>query len=108
LILEPSNPASALNAANVSAQPCGRFHADARLRRLYELPADRVPSYADSYHGLARFHSKAPRMQTSQRPAGRRSSASQDRPYEVLVPPTPRAPRQESRPWHLGAVSPGS
>lgn len=53
LILEPSNPASALNAANVSAQTCGRCHADARLARLYDLPADRVPSYADSYHGLA-------------------------------------------------------
>ena len=53
LILEPSNPASALNAANVSAQTCGRCHADTRLTRLYDLPADRVPSYADSYHGLA-------------------------------------------------------
>jgi formate dehydrogenase gamma subunit len=53
LILEPSNPASALNAANVSVQTCGRCHADARLARLYDLPADRVPSYADSYHGLA-------------------------------------------------------
>jgi cytochrome b subunit of formate dehydrogenase len=53
LILEPSNPASALNAANVSVQTCGRCHADARLARLHDLPADRVPSYADSYHGLA-------------------------------------------------------
>ncbi len=53
LILEPSNPASALNAASVSMQTCGRCHADARLARLYDLPADRVPSYADSYHGLA-------------------------------------------------------
>jgi formate dehydrogenase gamma subunit len=53
LILDPSNPASALNAANVSAQTCGRCHADTRLARLYDLPADRVPSYADSYHGLA-------------------------------------------------------
>jgi cytochrome b subunit of formate dehydrogenase len=53
LILEPSNPASALNAANISAQTCGRCHADARLGRMYDLPADRVPSYADSFHGLA-------------------------------------------------------
>lgn len=53
LILDPANPASALNAANVSAQTCGRCHADTRLARLYDLPADRVPSYADSYHGLA-------------------------------------------------------
>ena len=53
LILEPSNPTSALNAANISAQTCGRCHADTRLARMYDLPADRVPSYADSYHGLA-------------------------------------------------------
>ncbi|HEV2197151.1 MAG TPA: cytochrome b/b6 domain-containing protein, partial [Candidatus Acidoferrum sp.] len=53
LILEPGNPASALNAANISAQTCGRCHSDARLTRLYDLPADRLPSYADSFHGLA-------------------------------------------------------
>jgi len=53
LILEPSNPASPVFAANVSVETCGRCHGDARLARLYDLPADRVPSYADSYHGLA-------------------------------------------------------
>lgn len=53
LILEPGNPASALNAANISVQTCGRCHSDARLTRLYDLPADRLPSYADSFHGLA-------------------------------------------------------
>ena len=53
LIFEPSNPASALNAANISSQTCGRCHGDARLVKLYDLPADRVPSYADSFHGLA-------------------------------------------------------
>ena len=53
LILEPSNPASALNAANISTQTCGRCHGDARMTRLYDLPADRLPSYADSFHGLA-------------------------------------------------------
>jgi cytochrome b subunit of formate dehydrogenase len=53
LILEPSSPASALNAANISVQTCGRCHADTRLARMYDLPVDRVPSYADSYHGLA-------------------------------------------------------
>jgi formate dehydrogenase gamma subunit len=53
LILEPSNPASALSAANISVQTCGRCHADARMARLYDLPADRLPSYADSFHGLA-------------------------------------------------------
>jgi len=53
LILDPRNPASALNAANISAQTCARCHGDARLALRYGLPADRVPSYADSYHGLA-------------------------------------------------------
>jgi len=53
LILAPNNPDSPVFAANVSAETCGRCHSDARLARLYDLPADRVPSYADSYHGLA-------------------------------------------------------
>jgi formate dehydrogenase gamma subunit len=54
LILEPANPASPVNAAHVSAATCGRCHGDARLALRYGLPADRVPSYAESYHGLAR------------------------------------------------------
>lgn len=53
LIVEPGNPSSPVNAANVSSQTCGRCHGDARLAQRYDLPADRVPSYADSYHGLA-------------------------------------------------------
>jgi formate dehydrogenase gamma subunit len=53
LILDPKNPASPVNAANVSAETCGRCHASTRMAALYDLPADRVPSYADSYHGLA-------------------------------------------------------
>ena len=53
LILGPNNPASPVNAANVSAETCGRCHASARMAALYDIPADRVPSYADSYHGLA-------------------------------------------------------
>ncbi len=53
LILEPKNPASPVSAANVSAETCGRCHGDARLAQLYNLPADRVPTFADSYHGLA-------------------------------------------------------
>ena len=54
LILEPKNPASPVNAAHVSVDTCGRCHGDARLARRYDLPADRVPSYAESFHGLAR------------------------------------------------------
>jgi len=53
LILGPQNPASPVYAANVSAETCGRCHGSARMAQLYDLPADRVPSYADSYHGLA-------------------------------------------------------
>jgi len=53
LILDPKNPASPVYAANVSAETCGRCHSSTRMAQLYDLPADRVPSYADSYHGLA-------------------------------------------------------
>ena len=52
-IMDPSNPASPLNAANISAETCGRCHGDPRLALRYNLPADRLPSYAGSYHGLA-------------------------------------------------------
>ena len=54
LILESKNPASPVNGAHVSADTCGRCHGDARLARRYDLPADRVPSYAESFHGLAK------------------------------------------------------
>ncbi len=53
LITDPSNPASPLSAENISAQTCGRCHGDPRLALRYDLPADRLPSYASSYHGLA-------------------------------------------------------
>lgn len=53
LILSPGNPDSPVNAARVSAETCGRCHGDTRLALRYDLPADRVPSYAASYHGLA-------------------------------------------------------
>ena len=53
LIVDPTSPTSPLSAAHVSADTCGRCHGDARFAQRYDLPADRVPSYADSYHGLA-------------------------------------------------------
>jgi len=53
LIIDPKNAGSPLNAKNVSEETCGRCHGDARLALRYDLPADRLPSYADSYHGLA-------------------------------------------------------
>ena len=51
-ILGPREPRSLVNAARVSSVTCGRCHADERLNVRYNLPADRVPTFADSYHGL--------------------------------------------------------
>jgi len=53
LILGPKEQGSLVNASRVSMATCGRCHGDERLALRYNLPADRVPSYADSYHGLA-------------------------------------------------------
>jgi cytochrome b subunit of formate dehydrogenase len=53
LILGPTEQASFVNAARVSTATCGKCHGDERLALRYNLPADRVPSFADSYHGLA-------------------------------------------------------
>jgi formate dehydrogenase gamma subunit len=53
LILAPSNAASLVNVARVSSVTCGRCHSDERLELRYNLPADRVPTFVDSYHGLA-------------------------------------------------------
>ena len=53
LILEPQQAGSLVNASRVSTVTCGRCHNDERLASRYNLPKDRVPSYSDSYHGLA-------------------------------------------------------
>ncbi len=53
LIMDPKSAASPLNARNVSEETCGRCHGDPRLALRNDLPADRLPSYAGSYHGLA-------------------------------------------------------
>jgi formate dehydrogenase gamma subunit len=53
LILGPKEAASTVNASRVSSATCGRCHGDERLARRFNLPSDRVPSYADSFHGLA-------------------------------------------------------
>ena len=52
-ILSSSDTASPVYAANVSSDSCSRCHADERLNARYNLPADRVRSYQESYHGLA-------------------------------------------------------
>lgn len=53
LILNPKDPGARVSAARVSVDTCGRCHSDERLAAKFNLPLDRVPSYADSYHGLA-------------------------------------------------------
>ena len=53
LILGPKEAASSVNADRVSSVTCGRCHGEERLAVRYNLPTDVVPSYADSYHGLA-------------------------------------------------------
>lgn len=53
LILAPKEQGSLVNASRVSMATCGRCHNDERLALRYNLPTDRVPSFADSYHGLA-------------------------------------------------------
>jgi len=53
LILAPKDQGSLVNASRVSMTTCARCHNDERLALRYNLPTDRVPSYADSYHGLA-------------------------------------------------------
>lgn len=52
-ILAPSEADSLVNPARVSTVTCGRCHADERLTQKYNLPADRVPAFQDSFHGLA-------------------------------------------------------
>lgn len=53
VILAPSEAKSLVNPARVSRVTCGRCHADERLDARYNLPADRVSTFADSFHGLA-------------------------------------------------------
>ncbi len=52
-ILAPGNPGSPVYMANVSQEACSRCHADTQLMAGFNLPQDRVPTYEDSYHGLA-------------------------------------------------------
>jgi len=52
-ILAPGDPGSPVYMANVSQEACSRCHADTQLMAGFNLPSDRVPTYEDSYHGLA-------------------------------------------------------
>ena len=52
-ILAPGNPGSPVFMANVSQEDCSRCHANTVLMASFNLPLNRVPTYEDSYHGLA-------------------------------------------------------
>jgi len=52
-ILAVGAEGSPVSATNIPIQVCGPCHSDLRLGEKYGLPADQVPSYEDSFHGLA-------------------------------------------------------
>jgi cytochrome b subunit of formate dehydrogenase len=52
-ILSPEEPGSPVFATNIPRMTCGRCHGDLRLAERFDLPADRLPAFEDSYHGLA-------------------------------------------------------
>ncbi len=52
-ILAPSEAGSLVNPARISVVTCGRCHADERLASRYNLSQDKLPSFQDSFHGLA-------------------------------------------------------
>jgi cytochrome b subunit of formate dehydrogenase len=51
-ILRPSNSASTVNKSHIR-DTCGSCHGDLRLTRRFGLPADRITSFDQSFHGLA-------------------------------------------------------
>jgi cytochrome b subunit of formate dehydrogenase len=51
-ILAPTDPTSLVYSSRVSTVTCGRCHGDEHLNARYNLPTDRLPTFADSYHGL--------------------------------------------------------
>jgi cytochrome b subunit of formate dehydrogenase len=52
-ILSPEEHGSPVFATNIPRMTCGRCHGDLRLSDKYGLDHDKVPAYADSFHGLA-------------------------------------------------------
>jgi cytochrome b subunit of formate dehydrogenase len=52
-ILAVGAEGSPVSASNIPIRVCGPCHSDLRLSEKYGLAADQVPSYEDSYHGLA-------------------------------------------------------
>ena len=52
-ILAVSAEGSPVSATNIPIRVCGPCHSDLRLGEKYDLPADQVPAYEESFHGLA-------------------------------------------------------
>jgi cytochrome b subunit of formate dehydrogenase len=52
-IISPQESSSPVFATNIPKMTCGRCHADLRLAEKYDIGEGAVPSYEDSYHGLA-------------------------------------------------------
>ena len=52
-ILAVGAPDSPVSATNVPIRVCGPCHSDLALNEKYGLPAEQVPSYDESFHGLA-------------------------------------------------------
>jgi cytochrome b subunit of formate dehydrogenase len=51
-ILRKSEPASSVNPQHIR-ETCARCHGDLRLMRRFGVPADRITSFDESFHGLA-------------------------------------------------------
>jgi cytochrome b subunit of formate dehydrogenase/nitrate/TMAO reductase-like tetraheme cytochrome c subunit len=52
-IIEPQREDSPVYASNVPKMTCGRCHGDLALAAKYGMEGEQVPSYEDSFHGLA-------------------------------------------------------
>jgi cytochrome b subunit of formate dehydrogenase len=52
-ILAVTAEGSPVSATNIPLRVCGPCHSDLRLGEKYGLPGNQVPSYEDSFHGLA-------------------------------------------------------
>lgn len=52
-ILGPLDRDSPIYATNIPKLTCGRCHGDLRLSEKFGIDHDKVPAYADSFHGLA-------------------------------------------------------
>ena len=52
-ILAPAEAGSLVNPARVSTVTCGHCHEDERIAARYNMAPDKLPSFQDSFHGLA-------------------------------------------------------